>query len=73
MEMLLTGDIFSSEHALHIGLINKVVKEDELNKAVEELALKIASKSPLTLAMGKRAFYKQLESGISEAYEYAGA
>ncbi len=73
MEMLLTGDIFSSEHASNIGLINKVVKEDDLDKAVEELALKIASKSPLTLAMGKQAFYKQLESGISEAYEYAGA
>jgi len=73
MEMLLTGDIFSSEHALKIGLINKVVMEDALDSAVEELALKLASKSPLTLSMGKRAFYKQLESGISEAYEYAGA
>jgi len=73
MEMLLTGDIFSAEHALNIGLINKVVKEDDLDRVVEELALKIASKSPLTLSMGKRAFYKQLESGISEAYDYAGA
>jgi len=72
MEMLLTGDIFSSEYALNIGLLNRVVKEDDLDMAVEELALKIASKSPLTLSMGKRAFYKQLESGISEAYNYAG-
>ena len=73
MEMLLTGDMFSSDHALNIGLINKVVKEDNLDATVETLALKIASKSPLTLALGKRAFYKQLESGISAAYEYAGA
>ena len=73
MEMLLTGDIFASEHALNIGLINKVVKENDLDRAVEELALKIASKSPLTVSIGKRAFYKQLESGISEAYDYAGA
>lgn len=73
MEMLLTGDIFSSEYALNIGLINRVVNEDDLDRAVEELALKIASKSPLTLSMGKQAFYKQLESGISEAYGYAGA
>ena len=73
MEMLLTGDIFLSEHALKIGLINKVVKENDLDRAVEELALKIASKSPLTVSMGKRAFYKQLESRISEAYDYAGA
>lgn len=73
MEMLLTGDIFSSEHALNIGLINKVVKEEDLDRVVEELAAKIASKSPLTLAIGKRAFYEQLESGVSKAYEYAGA
>lgn len=73
MEMLLTGEMYSAEHALNIGLINKVVKEQELNRAVEELALKIASKSPLTLSIGKRAFYKQLETGISEAYEYAGS
>jgi len=73
MEMLLTGDIFSSEYALNIGLINKVVREDDLDRSVEELALKIASKSPLALSMGKRAFYKQLEAGITDAYEYAGA
>jgi len=73
MEMLLTGDMFSSEYALNIGLINKVVNENYLDGAVEELARKIASKSPLSLAMGKRAFYKQLEYGISEAYEHACA
>ncbi|QTA80713.1 Enoyl-CoA hydratase/isomerase [Desulfonema limicola] len=73
MEMLLTGDMFSAEHAFNIGLVNKVVKEHELDSTVEELALKIASKSPLTVSIGKRAFYKQIELGISDAYEYANA
>jgi enoyl-CoA hydratase/carnithine racemase len=47
-----------------------VVPSGELQAAVAELAGTIASKSPLTLKIGKEAFYAQAEMGLSEAYEY---
>ena len=59
MEMLLTGDIVSADRAYEIGLVNRVVAAEELQDATRELAQKIASKSSMTLATGKRAFYQQ--------------
>jgi len=70
MEMLLTGDMISARRAYEIGLVNRVVPADELNSAAEEFALKIASKSPLTLKFGKKAFYQQLDMDIERAYEH---
>ena len=70
MEMLLLGDKIDSKTAVEHGLINRRVPAKLLNKAVSEVANKIASKSPLTLKIGKEAFYKQLEMPLSEAYEY---
>ena len=70
MEMLLLGDKIDSKTAVEHGLINRRVPAKLLNKAVSEVASKIASKSPLTLKIGKEAFYKQLEMPLSEAYEY---
>ena len=70
MEMLLTGDFISAERACEIGLINRVVPYEELSSSVNELALKIASKSPLTLKIGKKAFYQQLDKDMAGAYEY---
>lgn len=70
MEMLLTGEFISAHRAYEIGLINRVVSEDELDNAAMEFAIKIASKSPLTLKIGKQAFYKQLDKDIVAAYEY---
>ena len=70
MEMLLLGDKIDSKTAVEHGLINRSVPAKLLNKAVSEVANKIASKSPLTLKIGKEAFYKQLEMPLSEAYEY---
>lgn len=70
MEMLLTGDFISAERAYEIGLINRFVPEGELDKAAMDLALKISSKSPLTLKIGKEAFYNQLDRDIYGAYEY---
>ena len=70
MEMLLLGDKIDSKTAVEHGLINRRVPGKLLNKAVSEVANKIASKSPLTLKIGKEAFYKQLEMPLSEAYEY---
>lgn len=70
MEMLLTGDFISAQRACEIGLINRAVPEEELNHSALEYANKIASKSPLTLKIGKEAFYEQLEKDMSSAYEY---
>jgi len=70
MQMLLTGDLIDSETALRFGLINQAVPADELDTAVDKLARQIASKSPYTVAMGKRSFYRQLELNRREAYDH---
>jgi enoyl-CoA hydratase/carnithine racemase len=70
IEMLLLGDKIDSKTAVEHGLINRRVPGKLLNEAVSQVANKIASKSPLTLKIGKEAFYKQLEMPLSEAYEY---
>jgi enoyl-CoA hydratase/carnithine racemase len=71
MEMLLTGDVFSAADAARMGLVNRVVAADELTATVMELALKIASKSMVTVKTGKQAFYRQLDLPLAEAYAYA--
>ncbi len=73
MEMLLTGDMIDAATARRFGLINYFVPAGELDNAVQELAEKIRSKSPLALKTGKEAFYRQLECGLVDAYEYTGA
>ena len=71
MEMLLTGETIDAPTAVSYGLINRAVPVGELDAAVSELAAKIVSKSPLTLAIGKRAFYEQVEMPLAEAYAHA--
>jgi enoyl-CoA hydratase/carnithine racemase len=71
MEMLLTGEMVDANRAREIGLINSVVPEAELDEAVMTLAAGIAAKSPLTVAIGKEAFYRQAELGLAQAYDYA--
>ncbi len=71
MEMLLTGDMVMAERAAEIGLINYAVEEEALVATTMEMAAKIASKSSMTLATGKGAFYAQKEMSLSDAYEYA--
>tara|TARA_B100002052_G_scaffold133295_1_gene122519 strand:- start:2940 stop:3749 length:810 start_codon:yes stop_codon:yes gene_type:complete len=71
MEMLLNGDLISSKKAAEIGLINDVVEDNDLKNIVLEKALKIAKKSSMTLKIGKKAFYKQINMNLSEAYDYA--
>ena len=70
MEMLLTGEMISATRAEQIGLVNRVVADDELEQKTLELAELIASKSPKTLAIGKEAFYTQNSMSLSEAYNY---
>jgi enoyl-CoA hydratase/carnithine racemase len=71
MEMLLTGEMISAEHAERIGLVNRVVAAGRERDAALDLARLIAGKSKLTVKIGKEAFYRQLEMGLAEAYEYA--
>jgi enoyl-CoA hydratase/carnithine racemase len=71
MEMLLTGDLIDAARAREIGLVNRVVPEANLDEAVAALAAQIAAKSPLTLAIGKAAFYRQAELDLDAAYRYA--
>lgn len=73
MEMLLTGDMIPADRAREIGLVNRVVPEAELEAATAALANQIAGKSPLTLAIGKEAFYRQAELQLADAYAYASA
>jgi enoyl-CoA hydratase/carnithine racemase len=70
MEMLLTGDLVDAARAREIGLVNRVVPEAELDAAVAALAGQIATKSPLTVAIGKAAFYRQAEMELDAAYAY---
>ncbi|MBI1329305.1 MAG: enoyl-CoA hydratase [Alphaproteobacteria bacterium] len=71
MEMLLTGEMISADHAAQIGLINRVCKADTLEAETRELAALIASKPRTTVKIGKEAFYNQLEMGLAAAYDYA--
>lgn len=70
MEMLLTGDMINSKNAKAIGLINNHVSKDLLMEKTLSIANKIASKSAMTVKMGKQAFYIQSELELSEAYKY---
>jgi enoyl-CoA hydratase/carnithine racemase len=70
MEMLLTGELIDAARAHTLGLVNRVVPDAELDAAVAALAGQIAAKSPLTLAIGKEAFYRQAEMGLDDAYTY---
>ncbi len=71
MEMLLTGDLIDAKTAKAIGLVNHVSTHDELRVTTMHLAHKIASKSRASVALGKEAFYRQLDMSLSEAYDYA--
>jgi enoyl-CoA hydratase/carnithine racemase len=71
MEMLLTGELIDARTALAYGLVNRVAADDQLDAAVADLAAKIVAKSPLALAIGKEAFYRQAELGLEDAYAYA--
>ncbi len=71
MEMLLTGDMVSASEARRLGLINRVVAADALDGETDGLARQIADKSPLVLAIGKEAFYRQAEMELKDAYDHA--
>ena len=71
LEMLLTGDFIDAMEAKAKGLVNRVVPLDALDAEVERLAGSILAKSAIAIRTGKGMFYKQLEMGLVEAYDYA--
>ena len=71
MEMLLTGDPIDAGTAAEYGLVNRVVAPEDLEAETRTLAQRIAGKSALTIAIGKEAFYRQIEAGFAEAYNTA--
>jgi len=71
LEMLLTGTAVSAETAQREGLVNRVVPADELERETVALAQQVARASAKTVAIGKRAFYEQLQMTRPEAYAYA--
>lgn len=71
MEMLLTGIPLSAERALEVGLINRVVPVSDLDAAIQEMTDAIVASSPMTIQLGKRAFYDQLNLDESTAYDRA--
>lgn len=72
MEMLLLGEMIPAERAREFGLINRVVSQEKVVQEAIDVAELIASKSPVTVAIGKEAFYRQLELPLSDAYTYTG-
>lgn len=71
-EMLVTGKFISADEALDKGLLNHVVEADALAVEVDALAASIVAKPRVAIAMGKALFYRQLETGIENAYRDAG-
>ena len=70
MKMLLTGEPIKAKFAKELGLINDYFPKSKLNSEVFKIAKKIASKSNLTIKIGKQTFYKQLEMPLDKAYAY---
>lgn len=68
MEMLLLGEMLDAHSAAQFGLVNRVVAAGQAEFEALTMAQRIASKSPVTVAIGKQAFYAQLEQPLAEAY-----
>jgi len=71
LEMLYTGEFITAETARDYGLVNRVVPQEFLDRAVDDLAATIAAKSPTAIAAGKALFYRQIEAGLEGAYDLA--
>ena len=71
MEMLLTGDAIDATTALDWGLVNRVVPLADLDAAVTAFTDRILARSAAVIALGKRAFYAQVERPLADAYAVA--
>ena len=71
MEMLLLGEVMGAADAERFGLVNRVVAAGRALEEAQSMAAKIAAKSAATVAIGKEAFYHQIEQPLAQAYDYA--
>lgn len=71
LDMLLSGRLLSANEAERYGLVSRVVPDDRLDEVTMELAKSIAQASPLTLGIGKKAFYHQIDMDQRRAYDFA--
>jgi enoyl-CoA hydratase/carnithine racemase len=71
LQMLMTGDMIDALTAVEWGLINIAVPASELESQTHQLAARIAEASSLTVALGKQAFYTQIDLDQPKAYAYA--
>jgi enoyl-CoA hydratase len=69
-ELLLLGDRISAAEAREIGIVNRVVPEDQFDAAVDEWATKLAGKSPVMMRLGKDAMYRQLDMQFADAVDF---
>jgi enoyl-CoA hydratase/carnithine racemase len=72
-ELLFTGDFVDAETAREMGLVNRVVEDEELDWELDRITSKLKQKSPVALRLGKELFYRQLGLGLPEAYAAAAA
>ncbi len=73
MEMLLLGEMLPAHAAAEYGLVNRVVPPGKALDEAMRLAGIIATKPPVTLAIGKEAFYRQIEMSLADAYDYTAS
>ena len=71
LQMLMTGEMVDAHRAAEWGLINTAVAASELTAATRTLATKVADASSLVVAIGKQAFYTQIDLDQEKAYAYA--
>lgn len=70
-DMLITGRLYSAEHALRIGLVNAVFASDELDRAVDRYAADISARASSVLRRGKLSFNRQVDRPLAAAYDAA--
>lgn len=73
MDLALTGRIIDADEAKDMGFVSRVVPDDELEDVTREMAENIASKSPVALNIGKRAFYGTMDMELDKALEFASS
>jgi enoyl-CoA hydratase/carnithine racemase len=72
LEMLFTGEMIDAATAQNWGLVNRVVAHEDLESEVQRLVAQITRFSPAVIAIGKDAFYKQIDEDDAAAYEITG-
>ncbi|NNJ75147.1 MAG: enoyl-CoA hydratase [Anderseniella sp.] len=70
MELLTTGALMNAEEAMAAGIVNHVCADDDLATVTGQLAAKLVERSQAVLALGKKAFYEQLEMPLDQAYRH---